>query len=78
MIDETVKEGNRDLNARIMKQLIRQGTATDKAVSLFEKLIRVEPDNLVVRGALAKAFERRSEPEKMLRTCASRGPTQTR
>jgi tetratricopeptide (TPR) repeat protein/serine/threonine protein kinase len=64
MIDETVKEGNRELNARIMKQLIRQGTATDKAVSLFEKLIKVEPDNLVVRGALAKAFERRSEPEK--------------
>lgn len=64
MIDETVKEGNRDLNARIMKQLIRQGTATDKAVSLFEKLIKVEPDNLVVRGALARAFERRSEPEK--------------
>lgn len=64
MIDETVKEGNRDLNARIMKQLIKQGTATDKAISLFEKLIKVEPDNLVVRGALAKAFERRSQPEK--------------
>ncbi|AFM22827.1 protein kinase domain-containing protein [Desulfomonile tiedjei] len=64
MIDETLKEGNRDLNAKIVKQLIKQGKATDTAVSLLEKLIRVEPDNVTVRAALAKAYERRSEKEK--------------
>ncbi len=64
MIDETIKEGNRDLNAKIVKQLIKRETATDKAVSLFEKLVKFEPENVVLRGALVKAYEHRSEPEK--------------
>lgn len=64
MIDETLKEGNRDLNAKIVKQLIKQGKATDTAVNLLEKLIKVEPDNVTVRAALARAYERREEKQK--------------
>ncbi|MBI5250537.1 MAG: tetratricopeptide repeat protein [Desulfomonile tiedjei] len=64
MIDETIKEGNRDLNAKIVKQLIKRGTATDKAVSLLEKLVKFEPENAILRGALVRAYERRTDPKK--------------
>jgi tetratricopeptide (TPR) repeat protein len=64
LIDETLKEGNRELNARVLKHLIKRGVSTDKAVALLEKLLTVESENVVVRGALVKAYERRGEPKK--------------
>jgi tetratricopeptide (TPR) repeat protein len=64
LIDQTLKEGNRELNTKILRQLIKRGATNDKAVALLEKLGRTEPDNVVVRGALIKAYERRGDPEK--------------
>jgi tetratricopeptide (TPR) repeat protein len=64
LIDQTLKEGNRELNTKILRQLIKRGATNDKAVALLEKLGRTEPDNVVVRGALIKAYERRGDPVK--------------
>ena len=61
LIEQTIKEGNRALNAKILKQLIKRGASNDRAVWLFEKLIKYEPDNVVIRGALATAYENRKE-----------------
>ncbi|MCL4540298.1 MAG: hypothetical protein M1378_12005 [Bacteroidetes bacterium] len=61
LIEQTIKEGNRALNAKILKQLIKRGISNDKAIWLYEKLIKYEPDNAVIRGALATAYEKRQE-----------------
>jgi len=66
LVDETIREGNRDLNAKILKQLIKRGVYNDKTVSLFERLLRHEPGNVLIRGALAKAYERREEHSQLL------------
>ncbi|MBI5570878.1 MAG: tetratricopeptide repeat protein [Desulfomonile tiedjei] len=66
LIEETIKEGNRELNAKVLKQLIKRGVSNDKAISLLEKLIKYEPENTVIRGALVKAYERRQEPDKVI------------
>ncbi len=64
LIDQTLKEGNRELNTKILRQLIKRGATNDNAVALLEKLGRTEPDNVVVRGALIKAYERRGDANK--------------
>jgi tetratricopeptide (TPR) repeat protein len=61
LIEQTIKEGSRALNAKILKQLIKRGVYNDRAVWLYEKLIKYEPDNAVIRGALATAYENRKE-----------------
>ncbi len=61
LIEQTIKEGNRSLNAKILKQLIKRGVSNDKAIWLYEKLIKVEPDNAVIRRALVTAHENRKE-----------------
>ena len=66
LIEQTIKEGNRALNAKILKQLIRRGVSNDKTIGLYEKLIKVEPDNAVIRRALATAHENRKEYGKSL------------
>ncbi len=66
LIEQTIKEGNRALNAKILKQLIKRGASHDTAIWLFEKLIKYEPDNVVIRGALAAAHESRKEYGKSL------------
>jgi len=73
LVDEIIREGNRDLNAKILKQLIKRGVYTDKAVSLFEKLIKHEPGNVLIQGALAKAYERREEYPQLLDVLISLG-----
>ena len=66
LIDQTLKEGNRELNTKILRQLIKRGATNDKAIALLEKLARTEPENVVVRGALIKAYERRGDANKCL------------
>lgn len=66
LIDETIREGNRELNTKILRQLIKREAYDDKAVSIFESLMRHEPENLVIGGALAKAYERRGDFGKAL------------
>jgi tetratricopeptide (TPR) repeat protein len=66
LIDETIREGNRDLNSKILKQLIKRGVHNDKAVALFEKLLKFESSNVLIRRALANAYERRGELDKAL------------
>ncbi|MGO9566749.1 MAG: protein kinase domain-containing protein [Desulfomonilaceae bacterium] len=66
LIEPSIKEGNRILNAKILKQLIKRGVSNDKAIWLFEKLIKYEPDNTVIRSALATAYENRKEYGKSL------------
>ncbi len=66
LVEQTIKEGNRDLNSRILRQLIKRGASDDQAVALFEKLIRVEPGNAPLRGALIHAYGQRGEHAKLL------------
>ena len=66
LIEQTIKEGNRALNAKILKQLIKRGVSNDRTIGLYEKLIKVEPDNAVIRRALATAHENRKEYGKSL------------
>ena len=66
LVEETIREGNRDLNSRILRQLIRQGSSDDQSVALFEKLSRIEPNNSPLRGALVHAYGRRGEYEKQM------------
>jgi serine/threonine protein kinase len=66
LIDQTMREGNRALNTKILKQLIKRKAHDDTAVALFERLSRLEPDNAILRGALAKAYELRGQPDKEL------------
>jgi tetratricopeptide (TPR) repeat protein len=64
LIEETLKEGNRELNAKILTKLIKRGAYDDRAVALFERLIKYEPNNILIRRSLAHAYERRGEHEK--------------
>ncbi|HMK35264.1 MAG TPA: protein kinase [Desulfomonilaceae bacterium] len=64
LIEETIREGNRELNTKVLRQLMKRGATHDKAVELFEKLINVEPNNVLIRSALVKAYEQRGEPLK--------------
>ncbi len=66
LIEQTIKEGNRSLNAKILKQLIKRGIYNDEAVWLFEKLVKYESDNAIIRSALATAYENRKEYGKCL------------
>lgn len=66
LVDQTIREGNRDLNAKILKELLKRKAHDDDAVILFEKLARREPDNVLLRKALAHAYNRRGEPQKEL------------
>ncbi len=66
LIDETIREGNRELNSKILKQLIKRGVHNDSAVALFEKLLKFESSNVLIRRALANAHERRGELDKCL------------
>ncbi|MEW6348013.1 MAG: tetratricopeptide repeat protein [Thermodesulfobacteriota bacterium] len=61
LMEQTIKEGNRELNVNIIKQLIKRGSHDDQAVNLFEKLIGYEPDNPQIRMALIKAYEKRGD-----------------
>lgn len=67
MIEETIKEGNRELNGKILKQLVKRQASDDKAVRIFEALIRHEPNNAVIRRALLEAYNKRNEPGKALK-----------
>lgn len=61
LIDEAIREGNRELNAKILKQLIKTGASDDQAVALFEKLVKFEPQNVLIRSALVRAYEARED-----------------
>ncbi|MBI4961713.1 MAG: tetratricopeptide repeat protein [Desulfomonile tiedjei] len=61
LIEQTIKEGNRELNAKMLKQLIKRGVSNDAAVSILERLVKHETENALIRGALARAYEQRGE-----------------
>ncbi len=67
LMEQTIKEGNRELNVHIIKQLIKRGTHDDQAVNLFEKLIGYEPDNPQIRSAIINAYEKRGDYRNSLR-----------
>ena len=64
LVEQTIKEGNRELNASILKHLIKSGAHDDKTIALLEKLIKYEPDNPVLLTALVNAYENRSNYRK--------------
>ncbi len=66
MVEETIREGNRDLTTKLFRQLIRQEAHDNKTVRIFETLIRHEPSNVIIRDALARAYELRGEYSKAL------------
>ncbi len=66
LVDQTIREGNRDLNAKVLKELLKRKAHDDDAVQLFEKLAKREPENILLRRALAHAYNRRGEPQQEL------------
>jgi tetratricopeptide (TPR) repeat protein len=50
-------EGNQELNARVLKQLLKRGAFDEASVAMFERLVEREPDNPLLHGVLAKAYE---------------------
>ncbi len=66
LVDEALREGNRDLIGRILMQLVKREAHDDKSVNLFELLIKREPDNPKLRKALATAYDHRGESDKAL------------
>jgi tetratricopeptide (TPR) repeat protein len=66
LVEKTMREGNRELNTKILKQLIKKQAHDDNAVAIFERLLKHEPDNPVIRNALAAAYEKRGESAKAL------------
>ncbi len=71
LLEESIREGNRELNAKILKQLIKSGASDDKAVALFEKLVKFEPQNVLIRSALVRAYEVREYFAKAVEHMAS-------
>ncbi len=63
-IDEAIKDGNRELNTKILKQLVKKGATTDAAVSLLEKLSKMEPTKNEYRIAHARTKDKRGELDK--------------
>lgn len=61
MIDATLREGNRELNIKILKELIKREASDDRSVAIFQKLLRHDPDNVLLQSALAKAYEARGD-----------------
>lgn len=66
LVEQTIREGNRDLNSRILRHLIKRGASDDQSVSLFEKLIKIEPGNSALRSALVHAYEQREDYSRLL------------
>lgn len=62
LIEETLKEGNRELNAKILQRLIKAEAYDDAAIALYRKLLKSDPDSSRLRRALAKAYKKREEP----------------
>ncbi len=66
LFEQTIQEGNRELNAKILKKMMKRGAHDDRSVALFERLVRYEPRSVPVRKALAHAYAGRGELEKSL------------
>ena len=66
LVDRTIREGNRELNSKILKQLIKSGASDDGTVELFERLVKYEPNNVPIRSALVSAYEKRQEYRKFV------------
>ena len=64
LVERTINEGNRELNASILKHLIKSGAHDDKTIALLEKLINYEPENVILLTALIRAYENRSNYRK--------------
>jgi tetratricopeptide (TPR) repeat protein len=64
LVERTINEGNRELNASILKHLIKSGAHDDKTIALLEKLINYEPENVVLLTALIRAYENRNNYRK--------------
>jgi tetratricopeptide (TPR) repeat protein len=61
LVEETMREGHQDLNAKILKLLVKRGAFDDSSIEMFERLIKQDPDNALLRGVLAKAYEQKGD-----------------
>ena len=61
LVDDALREGNRELISKILKQLVKREAHDKKSVLLFEKLVKREPGNPKLRRALATAYAHRGE-----------------
>lgn len=66
LIEETIRQGNRELIVKILKQLVKREAYDDKAVHVLESVAKREPANPQIQRALAAAYARRGEPVKQL------------
>jgi len=61
LVEPTIQEGNPELNAKILKQLLKTGAQDTTTVDLMEKLVEYEPDNVAARRSLIEAYENRGD-----------------
>ncbi len=61
LIENAMAEGNKELNQKIIRKLLRKQPSDDKSVSLFQKLLKYEPKSVPIRKGLALAHEERGE-----------------
>ena len=61
LVEPTIQEGNPELNAKILKQLLKTGAQDTMTVALMEKLVEYEPDNVAARRSLIEAYENRGD-----------------
>lgn len=61
LTEDTMREGNQELNAKILKHLLKRGAFDDSSIEMFERQVAQEPDNLLLRGVLAKAYEQKGD-----------------
>jgi tetratricopeptide (TPR) repeat protein len=67
LVEETMREGNKSLNTKILKQLIKKKAHDDQTVAIFKRLLEIEPQNAILLKALAGAHNLRGEAEEELR-----------
>lgn len=61
LIENAMAEGNKELNQKIIRKLLRKQPHDDKSIALFEKLLKHEPKSVPIRRGLALAYEERGE-----------------
>ncbi|MFZ5868367.1 MAG: protein kinase domain-containing protein [Thermodesulfobacteriota bacterium] len=66
LIEETIRQGNRELIVKILKQLVKREAYDDKAVHVLESVAKREPGNAQIQRALANAYAKRGEPARQL------------
>ena len=57
LTEQAMTEGNQELNAKLLKLLLKRGAFDEASVAMFNRLVERDPGNPILQGVLAKAYE---------------------